>query len=79
MSFIKPAFGVVGSLLFGKKTTPKKNANDQSAAAPSRNAAAEIAARMDVLSRRRGGDATRITGNAGAEAVGVGGKTKLGM
>lgn len=80
MSFVRniatSAFGVVGGLLFGKKK-PKATA-PQPTGLPTRNAAAELARGRDALAKRRGTAANMILGARGAEASGVGAKTRLG-
>lgn len=68
--------GLVGGALFGKKKKPA--AAPTPLPVPTRNLAAEAAAKNDVLSRRRGVLANAVLGMGGAEASGIGTKTKLG-
>lgn len=74
------AGGLIGGKIlksvFGKK--PKAAAAAGPVPVPTRNLAAERAAQNDVLSRRRGVLANAVLGMGGAEATGVGTKTKLG-
>lgn len=77
MGVIKNAVtGVLGATLFGKKK--KAAAAPTPLPTPTRNLAAERAAQNDILSRRRGVLANAVLGMGGAEASGVGTKTKLG-
>lgn len=71
--------GLIGGKLlkgvFGKKP---KAAAPAALPVPTRNLAAEAAAKNDVVSRRRGVLANAVLGMGGSEASGVGTKTKLG-
>lgn len=65
----------VGKELFGGKK--KDKAVQQPVPTPTRNMAAEAAAKSDLLAKRRGVVANLVLGAGGAEAK-VGGGTKLG-
>jgi hypothetical protein len=74
---------VVGGLIGGKILKGVFGKKPKAAAptplpVPTRNLAAEAAAKNDVLGRRRGVLANAVLGMGGAEATGVGTKTKLG-
>ncbi|ODU28998.1 hypothetical protein [Sphingopyxis sp. SCN 67-31] len=80
MSFLASAIGgviggsVLKSIFGGKK---KDKAVQQPVPTPTRNMAAEAAAKSDLLAKRRGVVANMVLGAGGAEAS-VGGGTKLG-
>lgn len=80
MSFLTTALGgliggpILKSLFGGKK---KKQEAQTPVPTPTRNMAAEAAARSDLLAKRRGAVANLMLGASGAEAN-VGGGTKLG-
>lgn len=80
MSFLTSAIGgliggpILKSIFGGKK---KKQEAQAPLPTPTRNMAAEAAAKSDLLAKRRGVVANLVLGAGGAEAN-VGGGTKLG-
>lgn len=80
MSFVKRALiSPLGAILGLGKKQAQAAALPVAAGLPSRNAAIEAARGRDTLAKRRGTIANMVIGSRGAEASGVGAKSKLGI